>query len=91
MRRLALLMLLALCACNTAPSPAPVINACVVPVKTFTDKQQEQLFEERMRLRHGTLVDLTAHGQENVSFPITVMVMDDWARMRLGLRAAHGE
>jgi hypothetical protein len=87
MRLLVVLALLGLSACGflgQAPSPAPP----VIAIKHFTKAEQREIADERLKLEHSSLCELTATGVRPMAFPDAVLVFDDWARMRADIRAA---
>jgi hypothetical protein len=90
MKTIAVLALLALSGCEFFGNrpPAPVLSAPVVAVKPFSKAEQHEIRDERYRLEHSHLCELTAADTQLTTFPIAVLVFDDWERMRVDLRAA---
>lgn len=85
MKTIAILALLLLSSCEFLGNrpPAPVMSAPVVAIKPFTKAEQHEIRDERYRLEHSRLCELTAAGPQLATFPIAVLIFDDWARMRV--------
>ena len=71
--------------------PAALIYAPVVAKKPFTKAELHEIRDERYQPEHSHLCELTAAGPRLTTFPIAVMVSDDWDRMRSALREAGDE
>jgi hypothetical protein len=66
------------------PSPPPRSGSLLA----FTKAEQREIADERYRLEHSRLCELTSAGPQLATFSDAVLVFDDWGRMRDDIRAA---
>jgi hypothetical protein len=89
MRNLTIMALLALSACGILDrSSSPTPSAPKIALKAFTKDEQHEIADERYKLEHSRLCELTAIGPRLIAFPEAVLVYDDWLRMRDDIRVA---